>query len=150
VILAGRRINDSLSQFVVGEIIRLLAKNRLPINGGKVTVLGLTFKEDVPDLRNSKVIEVIEGLREYGLTVQVHDPFAHPEDAMKEYGVDLIEEDALEPAHGVVLAVSHAPYREQGWDLIRRRLKDGKGVVIDVRGMLAPGECPEGVDLWRL
>ena len=148
VILAGRRINDGMGERIARECIRglLLRKGR----GGIVTVLGLTFKEDVPDTRNSRVVDVIRELESFGLTVQVHDPMANAVDAMHEYGVILTDLDALQPADAVILAVAHDDYNKGGWSLVQKLLLDGTGLVLDVKMKLDRGSQPVGIELWRL
>jgi UDP-N-acetyl-D-galactosamine dehydrogenase len=115
-----------------------------------VTILGLTFKENVSDLRNTRVVDIIHALKSYSFEVQVHDPLAHPEEAVEEYGIELTPLDRLQPAQAVVLAVSHDLYRVEGWGLISRLLQGGQGVVADVRNLLPREEVPEGIALWRL
>ena len=92
-----------------------------------MTILGLTFKEDVSDIRNSKVVDIIRELREFGVAVQVHDPMALPEDALHEYGVKLVPRDALEPADVVIFAVAHALFEAEGWTLMTSLLRNGIG-----------------------
>jgi UDP-N-acetyl-D-glucosamine/UDP-N-acetyl-D-galactosamine dehydrogenase len=148
VILAGRRINDGMGQRVARECVRGLLRRKS--HGGAVTVLGLTFKEDVPDTRNSRVIDIIRELESFGLTVQVHDPMANAADAKHEYGVTLTELDALQPADALVLAVAHERYVRGGWPLIQRLLRDGSGLVLDVKTRLDRASKPSGIELWRL
>ena len=148
VILAGRRINDGMGQRVARECVRGLLRRKS--QGGVVTVLGLTFKEDVPDTRNSRVIDIIRELESFGLTVQVHDPLANAADAKHEYGVTIAEFDALQPADALVLAVAHERYVQGGWPLIQRLLRSGGGLVLDVKTRLDRASKPAGVDLWRL
>ena len=150
VILAGRSINDNMGRFVAQQAIKLMIQSGLAVNGAVVTVLGFTFKEDVPDLRNTRVIDIVQELAEYGVRVQIHDPCAHDEEALEEYGVHLTAAEALEPARAVVLAVPHREYLEAGWAGITRHLADGHGVVMDVKGKLDRAARPEGVLLWRL
>jgi UDP-N-acetyl-D-glucosamine/UDP-N-acetyl-D-galactosamine dehydrogenase len=148
VILAGRRINDSMGQRIARECVRgLLRRNG---GGGVVTVLGLTFKEDVPDTRNSRVVDVIKELQSFGLTVQVHDPIASGADARHEYDVTLTEFDALQPADAVILAVAHEKYLKGGWPLVERLLNGGEGLVFDVKMKLDRSSKPAGIELWRL
>ena len=153
VILSGRRINDGMGAFIAREMVKLVmnAKN---VNFGegkpRVTVLGLTFKEDVPDLRNSKVVDVIRELEIHGFEVQVVDPVAYPEEAMHEYRVTLVPLEKLKPSVGIVLAVAHSNFREGGWPLIAGNLQAGKGVVVDVKNVLSRASKPEGIELWRL
>lgn len=148
VILAGRRINDNVGQRVAQECVRRLVRR----NQAKatVTVLGLTFKEDVPDTRNSKVIDIIGELESFGLDVQVHDPMALPEEARHEYGVTLTSFDALRPADAVIVAVSHRDYVEGGWPLVSGLLKGKQGIILDVKGMLDRSKQPADIELWRL
>ena len=115
-----------------------------------MTVLGLTFKENCPDLRNSRVEDILHELGEYGCTVQVHDPLAAPAEAREEYGVSLVPWGALAPAQAVILAVPHEAYLERGVDLMADCLADG-GVVVDVKGVLDRDAVAErGIELWRL
>jgi len=149
VILAGRRINDGMGGFVASETV----KNLLKVGRGHhpvVTVLGITFKENVPDFRNTKVVDIISELKNYGIDPQVHDPLADPELVHEEYGVALTEMSDLKKADAVILAVSHREYLKQGWALVSGLLKDEKGVVTDVRNVLDRETVPEGISLWRL
>lgn len=148
VILAGRRINDGVGQRVARECIR-----RLMRNGSKsrlVTVLGLTFKENVPDIRNSRVVDIVHELNSFGASVQVHDPLASPSDADREYGIKLTEIDRLEPAEAVIVAVPHQTYLQSGWPLIVSLLKNARGIVMDVKSRLDRAKTPPSVELWRL
>lgn len=148
VILAGRRINDGMGQRVARECIRGLLRRKS--NGGVVTILGLTFKEGVPDTRNSRVIDIVRELESFGLTVQVSDPMADPADAMHEYGVKLVDVEALQPADAVIMAVAHQSYINAGWLLIQKLLTGGRGLVLDVKMKLDRASLPDGIELWRL
>ena len=148
VILAGRRINDGMGQRVARECVRGLLRRKA--QGGIVTILGLTFKEDLPDTRNSRVIDIIRELQSFGLTTQVHDPLANAADARQKYGVTLTELDALKPADAVILAVAHQPYVDGGWPLVQRLLRDGSGLVLDVKTKLDRASKPSVIELWRL
>jgi UDP-N-acetyl-D-glucosamine/UDP-N-acetyl-D-galactosamine dehydrogenase len=148
VILAGRRINDGMGERVARECVRGLMRRKL--RSSIVTVLGLTFKENVPDTRNSRVIDIVRELQSFGLTVQLHDPMANAADAKHEYGVTLMELDALQPADAVILAVAHDNYLDGGWRLIQRLLVDGSGFVFDVKTKLDRASQPAGIELWRL
>jgi UDP-N-acetyl-D-galactosamine dehydrogenase len=153
VILSGRRINDGMGVFVAKEVVKqLLSCGGVSFDGSRplVTILGFTFKENVSDLRNTRVIDIVNALRSYSLEVQVHDPLALPAEAEHEYGIHLTPLEKLRPAHAVVLAVAHAPFKEQGWQLVQRLLAGGRGVVADVRNMLPRESRPEGITLWRL
>ena len=148
IILAGRRINDGVGQWIAHETVRSLTLRNC--TNAVVTVLGMTFKEDVPDIRNSKVIDIVRELERFGIRAQVHDPLALPEETEHEYGVTLTPMEALKPADAVVLAVAHQDYVTQGWGIITRLLKGGRGTVIDVKSRLDRAFQPEGIDLWRM
>lgn len=150
VILAGRRINDNMGEYIARALVKEMIKKEVLVQEAMVTVLGLTFKENVSDLRNSKVIDVINELKDFGIKVQVSDPRAYKEEVQDEYGLDLLPEKELEPADAVVLAVSHQEYVEKGWPGIASFLKEGNGVVVDVKNILDKATCPENVVLWRL
>lgn len=147
VILAGRRINDGVGQVVARECLRLLLSNGH--HPECITVLGLTFKENVPDIRNSKVVDIVRELQSFGLTVQLYDPLVDPDDAMREYGLAVLSRDKLAPADAVVLAVPHAAFAAGGWSMIVGLLKSGRGVVVDVKSILDRSSAPAGVILWR-
>jgi UDP-N-acetyl-D-glucosamine/UDP-N-acetyl-D-galactosamine dehydrogenase len=148
VILAGRRINDNVGFRVARECVRRLFGRG---NGGsQVTILGLTFKENVPDTRNSKVLDIVRELQSFNVDVQVHDPLASPDEAKHEYGLALTDLDKLRPADAVILAVSHQDYVRGGWPLVSKLLKGGQGVVLDIKSQLDRATKPAGIDLWRL
>jgi UDP-N-acetyl-D-galactosamine dehydrogenase len=148
IILAGRRINDNVGMRIAQECMRRLLSNRTKPE--RITVLGLTFKENVPDIRNSKVVDIIRELQSFGVAVQVHDPIAHGDAAVHEYGLHLSSYDALEPADAVVIAVAHDQYIAEGWPAIALLLKGGRGVVFDIKAKLDPSGVPAGIELWRL
>ncbi len=150
VILAGRRINDGMGKFIAEKTVKLMITAGSSIKGARVNVLGLTFKEDCPDLRNSKVIDIIRELQSYGIEVGVHDPSADAAEARHEYGVELLAWDKLPQADAVVLAVAHQEYRELKLDGLAGQLKPGGGVV-DVKAVLNPAEVrAAGYAFWRL
>ena len=150
VILVGRRINDGMGQFIAEQTVKMLARQGLHTAGQTVIVLGLTFKEDVPDLRNSKVIDVVRELEAYGINVVIHDPIADKEEAHEEYGVNLVDWDKLPKANAIVAAVSHKAYQEQGLPALLDKLVD-KGVFIDVKSAWDPAEIEKaGKAVWRL
>lgn len=148
IILAGRRINDGMGEWIAHETVRGLTLRNC--TNAMVTVLGMTFKEDVPDIRNSKVIDIVRELERFGIRVQVHDPMASSDETRHEYGVALTAMDALAPADAVILAVAHRDYVGAGWPLMTKLLKNGKGTVVDVKSRLDRAKKPEGIDLWRL
>jgi UDP-N-acetyl-D-galactosamine dehydrogenase len=148
VILAGRKINDGVGQRVARECARRLLKRKEAAS--TVTILGMTFKENVPDTRNSKVADIVAELQSLGLAVQVHDPLADPREVKHEYGIELMALEALQPADAVIFAVAHEPFVRGGWPLLTRLLKNGGGVVLDVKSRLDRGQRPDQIELWRL
>jgi UDP-N-acetyl-D-galactosamine dehydrogenase len=151
VILAGRRINNGMGKFVGEQTMKRLSQLDRPVKDLRVAVLGLTFKEDVPDLRNSRVPDIIRELREYGVQVVVHDPLAEREEAAAEYGIDLSGWDSLKGADGIVLAVAHRAYADMGSQKLLTLLRNQeRGVVIDVKGVLDQTQLPKSFAYWRL
>lgn len=150
VILAGRRINDGMGVFIANRTIREMTCAGHPVSGTPVTVLGLTFKEDCPDLRNSRVIDIIRELQDFGVVVQVADPLADPEEALHEYGVKLTPFDQLQPAAAVVAAVSHREYRVLTVDSLAALCRR-PAVVVDVKGAYDRSALADaGIRHWRL
>jgi UDP-N-acetyl-D-galactosamine dehydrogenase len=151
VILAGRRINNSMGKFVAEHTMKLLSQLDCPVGDLKVAVLGLTFKENVPDLRNSRVPDIINELREYGLQVSVHDPLAEPEEAVAEYGLRLLPWDHIKQVDGIVLAVPHRHYMQMDvQELLKPLRRQRNSVVVDVKGVLNPHLLPGAIKYWRL
>jgi UDP-N-acetyl-D-galactosamine dehydrogenase len=150
VILSGRRINDSMGPYVARNVVKELVASGNSLGGASVNVLGLTFKENCPDLRNSKVADVISELREYGLAVHVHDPRATANDAREHYGVELQSWDALPQADALVLAVAHREFLQLPLDRLLLKVKPG-GCVIDVKSVLdSKALAASGRRVWRL
>ncbi len=148
VILAGRRINDGMGRRIARECIRGLLRRKG--SGGMVTILGITFKENVPDTRNSRVIDIVRELRDFGITVQIADPLANAEAVAHEYDMTLTDLEALQPADAVILAVAHDRYVGGGWPLIQQLLQGGTGLVLDIKMKLDRSSQPSGIELWRL
>ncbi|MDG1572740.1 nucleotide sugar dehydrogenase [Robiginitalea sp. M366] len=132
IILAGRRLNDSMGGYVASEVIKLMVKNDVHIKGANVLVLGITFKENCPDVRNTRAVDVIRSLQDYGTNVTVYDPWADPAEVQHEYGLETIQECPQGPFDAVVLTVAHKAF--QGLDL--RSLRQPEGVLYDVKGIL--------------
>lgn len=149
-ILAGRRVNDQMGKFVGEQLVKVMIRQGAAIRDSTVTVLGLTFKENVRDLRNTRVVDIVRELESYGIAVQVNDPLALPAEAQSAYGIELRPVETLRPAQAVVLATPHEQYLQDGWGLVRRLLEGGTGVVADVRRVLDRATAPEGVTVWRL
>ncbi len=148
VILAGRRINDAMGASIAQKTVKLLAGSGVSLNTARVGILGLTFKQDVPDIRNSKVPDIIAELREYGIEPLVSDPLANANEARHEYGLDLADDAALRDLDALVLAVNHAQYLTDPAALLAR-VKSG-GVVIDVKSALDPERVGADLVYWSL
>ena len=150
VILAGRRINDGMGKFVAEQTIKQLVRKGHPIKNSPIIVLGLTFKEDCPDLRNSRVIDVIRELESYGARVVIHDPVADVKEAQHEYGVDLVSWNDLPKAAAIVAAVNHKEFKERATADFLSKLETG-GVITDVKSMFdSAAFTAAGIGVWRL
>jgi len=149
VILAGRRVNDEMGRHVARRTVKLLARSGRDIRGARVAVRGLTFKEDVPDLRNSRVPDIVSELADYGCLPIVHDPLADPVQAREEYGIDLVDEGQLVDLDAVILAVAHRAYRENGIADLAAALKP-RGVFVDVKSMADPAALRSDITYWSL
>jgi len=150
VILSGRCINDSMGSFIAAQTVKELIKAEKCVRGSVVTILGFTFKENVPDIRNTRVIDIYKELLTYGIHVQVFDPLSDPNEIMEEYGVKLSAEDELKPAHAVLLAVPHDYFLAKDWSYLTGLLHDETGIVMDIKAKLERKEVPKGIKLWRL
>ena len=148
VILAGRRINDDMGRYVAQRTIKLLREQDRAIKGARIGVIGLTFKENVPDLRNSRVPDIINELREYGVEPIVHDPMASREEALREYGIELRPFDALSDLDGVILAVPHRASLDQ-LDRIVGSVREG-GLFIDVKSLICADDLRSDLRYWSL
>jgi len=150
VILAGRRINDGMGKFIAEQTVKSLIQSGVAVKGAQVIVLGLTFKENCPDLRNSKVIDVIRELQSYGVAVTVHDPVADPQEAMSHYGLPLATWDELPRAHALVAAVAHRSFRHRSVDEMMHKLMPG-ALYVDVKCQADAAALRErGFAVWRL
>jgi UDP-N-acetyl-D-galactosamine dehydrogenase len=132
VILAGRRINDGMGAYVAGQMVKAMLKKRIQVDGARVLVLGLTFKENCPDLRNTRVVDVVAELAEYGINVDIHDPWANAEEARHEYGLEIIDQPQPGQYDGIVLAVAHSSFAE-GQASALRRLGKANHVLYDLK-----------------
>jgi UDP-N-acetyl-D-glucosamine/UDP-N-acetyl-D-galactosamine dehydrogenase len=131
-ILAGRRINDGMGAYVAGQLVKAMLKKRIQVEGSRVLVMGLTFKENCPDLRNTRVVDILKELGEYDVQVDVCDPWASPEEAMREYGIALKQEPADAAYDGIIVAVAHRQFRDLGPDQVRARGK-ARHVLYDLK-----------------
>jgi UDP-N-acetyl-D-galactosamine dehydrogenase len=149
VILAGRRINDTMSAFVAQRVVKMLIHQDRPVKGARVGVLGLTFKEDVNDLRNSKVPDILAELRQFGIEALLHDPGASAAEARHEYGLELASLDAFRELDALVVAVAHRAYVELGERNIVGMVRDG-GVLVDIKSAIRPASVDRGISYWSL
>jgi len=150
VILAGRRINDNMGHFVAEKTVKMMIQAGLAGNGAKVGVLGLTFKENCPDLRNSKVVDIVRELESYGMKVLVHDPMADNEEALLHYGITLRPWEDLQDLGALILAVGHTDYKQRPPENFIDKLAPG-GCLVDVKCVLDPEFIQaRGIPLWRL
>lgn len=153
VILAGRKTNDGMGKFVAEKTIKNMIASNIPIKDSHVLIMGLTFKEDCPDLRNSKVEDIVNELKDYGVRVSVVDPIADSEEAMKEYGINLKKLEDIKEVDAIVLAVSHKEYKNLSLEELRRLYKDDieNPVLLDVKCILNKGRAIElGYNFWRM
>jgi len=150
IILAGRKTNDHVGRFIATSLVKEMIKQDMKVQGATVTILGFTFKENVPDTRNTRVIDVVNELEEYGVKVQVSDIYADPKKTKKEYGINLIPQSELQEANAVVFAVPHQAYLEKDWFLFYPLLKNKQGIVFDVKNTLDKENCPKTIKLRRL
>ena len=149
VILAGRRINDRMGSYLGQQLVKLLVSANLGIKGARVGILGLSFKENVPDLRNSRVPDIISELRQFGIEPWIHDPLANPHEARQEYNLNLVEWEELGDLDALILAVPHQTYL----DLPQQELLAGlrpEGVLMDVKSTLDPATIPSNLTYWSL
>jgi UDP-N-acetyl-D-glucosamine/UDP-N-acetyl-D-galactosamine dehydrogenase len=149
VILSGRRINDGMGSFIAQRLVKLLIAAERPVKGAKIGILGITFKEDVPDLRNSRVPDIIAELRDFGIAALVSDPLADPAEAKREYGVELVALDRFTALDGLILAVPHRVLAEGGWGRLFATLAPG-GIFVDVKSAVAGSAVPHGTPYWSL
>ena len=139
VILAGRRLNDDMGKYITEQVVRLMMDNKIQVSGSRVLVMGLTFKENCPDLRNSRVIDIVNSLKKYSVQVDVHDPMVEPDNARAEYGMEMLAEPQAGQYDAVIVAVAHNQFRETGAAGIRAYCKPD-GVLYDVKYLLPATE----------
>ncbi|KON64845.1 UDP-N-acetyl-D-glucosamine 6-dehydrogenase [Komagataeibacter europaeus] len=151
-VLTARNVNDSMPGFIAQQCVDRLVRQYGPggQRGRRVTVLGVTFKENLPDIRNTPARALIQKLQAFGIVPQVVDPWAEPEDVVTQLGVPLCPDDGIEPSDGVILAVAHDEFVTGGWQLVDRCLGGVGKVVIDVKAVLDPENMPPEIDFFRL
>lgn len=138
IILAGRRLNDSMGQYVASQVVKLMIKKGITVNGAQLLMLGITFKENCPDVRNTKIVDVVSALEEYGIIVTIYDPWANPEEVKHEYGLNMNKELTSEKYEAIVLGVAHDEFLKMNFE----KLKKDNAVVYDVKGIL--NNCSDG------
>jgi UDP-N-acetyl-D-galactosamine dehydrogenase len=150
-ILAGRRINDGMGKYIAERTVKLLIHRGKAVRGAKVAILGVTFKEDVPDLRNTRVVDIVHELKDYGVQVLAHDPLADPSEADRYYQMDLHHIEDLKGVDAVIVAVMHKAYREMGIEGIAALCTNGKPIIVDVKSAFDPTAVDnETIMYWRL
>jgi len=149
VILSGRRINDGMGGFIAQRLVKLLIAAERPVKGAQIGILGVTFKEDVSDLRNSRVPDIVAELREFGIAAAVADPLADPAEAKREYGIELVPLGAFAKLDGLILAVPHRVVGDAGWSRLFMTLSPG-GVFIDVKSVVPRNTVPLNIRYWSL
>jgi UDP-N-acetyl-D-galactosamine dehydrogenase len=150
-ILAGRRINDNMAKFIAERTVKILINAGKQVRDSRVAIMGLTFKENVPDLRNTKVVDIISELKTYGVNVVVHDPIADPDEARAYYGIDLQPLKDLGRVDAVIVAVLHDTYKAMGLSRMARICYDGCPIVIDIKGAFEPDDDQnKEIRYWRL
>jgi UDP-N-acetyl-D-galactosamine dehydrogenase len=132
IILAGRRLNDSMGEYVASQVVKLMIKRGVIVNGSKILMLGITFKENCPDVRNTKIVDVIKSLKDYGIEVTIFDPWANPAEVKHEYGLETLNTLPAERFDAIVLGVAHKEFAGLDFDTIRKE----KSIVYDVKGIL--------------
>jgi UDP-N-acetyl-D-glucosamine/UDP-N-acetyl-D-galactosamine dehydrogenase len=151
IILAGRRINDAMGKYVAERTVKMLIQKGKPVNGARIGILGVTFKEDVPDLRNTKVVDIIRELVEYGASVLLHDPLADPEEASDSAGLHLTAMETFRGLDAVILAVPHREYRRLTLQEIKAMCGSDPPLLVDIKGVFEPSDAQScGIYYWRL
>ncbi|GAB3789559.1 nucleotide sugar dehydrogenase [Virgibacillus kimchii] len=152
IILSGRKINDDMGKYVAGNVIKKMIKAKQEIDGAKVAILGLTFKENVGDVRNTRIIDIIDELKEYGVNVIVYDPVAESENVYREFGIELAAKEELHDLDSVVMAVPHQELKEEfNLDRLEELYKNEKKVLVDIKSTFDRKECERrGFHYWSL
>ncbi|MEB3295664.1 MAG: nucleotide sugar dehydrogenase [Synechococcales bacterium] len=149
VILAGRRINDNMGRFLAQRLVKLLVEANLLIKGARVGIFGLTFKENVPDIRNSRVPDIVHELQQFGVEPLIHDPLANKQEVFHEYGLELVDWEDLSNLDAAVFAVNHQAYLDKPMEYLLSRVRRG-GVVLDIKSIFHPSMIPNHLVYWSL
>lgn len=151
VILAGRRINDNMGKYVAERAVKMMIAADIQVRKARVAVLGLSFKENIPDLRNTRVIDIINELKDYGVEVLTHDPLADPEEARQHYNIEIASLKEIKNVDAVVLAVAHRYYQEMGLSRIAGLCRKGQPILLDIKAIFEPETASStGINYWRL
>jgi UDP-N-acetyl-D-glucosamine/UDP-N-acetyl-D-galactosamine dehydrogenase len=151
VILSGRRINDNMGKYVAERAVKMLIATDNPVKKARVAVLGLSFKENVPDLRNTRVVDIIRELKDYGVTVLAHDPLAIAEEARAHCGIEMVALKEIKDVDAVIVAVAHREYQTLGLRKISALCRKGRSILLDIKAMFDPGQAKSlGIHYWRL
>ncbi len=137
IILAGRRLNDSMGNYVAEQVVKTMIKKDIPVNNAEILMLGVTFKENCPDVRNTKIVDVISALEDFGVKVTTYDPWANPEEVKHEYGIESTQQLPNKKFSGIVLGVAHEEFKE----IDLSALKKDNAIVYDVKGILGHSDC---------
>ena len=133
IILAGRRLNDNMGKYIASEVIKLLIKRDYKVKGAAILMLGITFKENCPDIRNTKAVDIAKELQQYGAEVEIYDPWAHPEEVMQEYNIESLSTLNGNHYDAIILTVAHDHYKTLN---IRQLLKSENGILYDIKSLL--------------
>ena len=151
IILSGRRINDDMGKYVAENIVKKLIAADKPVKSAKVAILGFTFKENCPDTRNTKIIDIVNELKEYGITPVIADPAADADEAKWLYGIEFVDMSTIKDMDAVVLAVAHDCFKKLSMDDIANLYGEGKKIMIDIKGLLdRKAYEAAGYEYWRL
>ncbi len=150
VILAGRRVNDSMGRFIAEKTVKMLCSHGKAMHDVRVAILGLTFKENVPDIRNSRVPDIVSELKSYGVSPLVYDPLCDPQEAMKEYNIALCSYEDIKELDALVLAVPHSCFIQKWTSCYFKAIKQKGGILIDVKSQLDPKQIPQNIMYWSL
>lgn len=151
VILSGRRINNRMGEHVASEIMKEVLKSSSDLLFPPlITILGFTFKENVPDIRNTKVVDLIKGLESFGAKIQIYDPYADSDQVYHEYGIKLTTLENLSPADVAIVTVKHKPFVDGGWPFVTKLLKNNSGLVADLKNCLPKETAPKTIKIWSL
>jgi UDP-N-acetyl-D-galactosamine dehydrogenase len=151
VILAGRRINDNMGKYVAEQAVKMMIAADIQVRKAHVAVLGLSFKENIPDLRNTRVVDIINELKDYGVEVLAHDPFADPEEARQYFNIEIVSLNDIKDVDAVILAVAHRNYQEMGLKRIAGLCRKGHPILLDIKAIFEPETASStGINYWRL